>query len=77
VGTFNLLTAAHYAESFMVTPGRCFRLVERLNAHGQPDHCSAPVVWRGTFTDRAGHRHQVDACESHAGDLQNRTSTSA
>jgi hypothetical protein len=66
------MTAAHYAQAFMVTPGRCFRLVERPTAHGQPDHCSAPVAWHGTFTDRAGKRHQVDACDGHAGHLDTR-----
>jgi hypothetical protein len=35
------MAAAHYAESLMLTLGRCFRLVERRTAHGQPDHCSA------------------------------------
>jgi hypothetical protein len=34
-------------------------------------------VWHGTFTDRAGRRHRVDACDGHAGDLQNRVRKSA
>jgi hypothetical protein len=58
-----------YAEAFFVQPGRCFRLISRPNAHGQPDHCSAPVVYHGTFRDRSGRRHQVDACAGHAHDL--------
>jgi hypothetical protein len=64
------MTAGHYAQWFTVTPDRCFRLVNRPDAHGQPDHCAAPVVWHGTFTDRAGQRHQVDACDGHVGDLE-------
>jgi hypothetical protein len=54
----------------MPLPGSCFRLIERLTAHAQPDHCPAPVRWRGTFTDRAGRRHQLDACDDHASDLE-------
>ena len=62
-------TKPHYAESFTVMPGRCFRLITRLTAHGQPDHCPEAVVWRGRFTDRAGRRHEVDACDGHTSDL--------
>jgi hypothetical protein len=58
-----------YAESFTVMPGRCFRLISRPTAHGQPDHFPERVAWRGTFTDRAGRRHEVDACDGHVGDL--------
>jgi hypothetical protein len=61
--------AEHYAESFTVTPGRCFRLITRPTAHGQPDHCTEPVVWRGRFTDRVGRRWEVDSCDGHAADL--------
>jgi hypothetical protein len=71
------MTAAYYAQSFAVMPGRCFRLVERPTAHGQPDHCPAPVVWHGTFTDQTGRRHQVDSCDGHAGDLDERVRKSA
>jgi hypothetical protein len=69
------MTTAHYAQAFTVVPGRCFRLVEQPTAHGQPDHCPAQVVWHGTFTDRAGKRHQVDACDGHEGDVKDRTRT--
>ena len=61
----------------MVTPGRCFWLVERPDAHGQPDHCPDPITWHGTFTDRAGKHNQVDACDGHAGDLEDCSSISA
>jgi hypothetical protein len=71
------MIAAHYAQSFAVMSGRCFRLVNRPDAHGQPHHCAAQVVWHGTFTDRTGRRHQVDSCDEHAGDLQNRVRKSA
>jgi len=47
-------------------------LVNRPDAHGQPDHCPARVTWRGTFNDKAGKRHHVDACDGHAGDLDER-----
>jgi hypothetical protein len=59
----------YYAESFTVMPGRCLRLITRPTAHGDPDHCPEPVVWRGTFTDRAGRRREFDACDGHAHDL--------
>jgi hypothetical protein len=32
----------HYAECFAPAPGRCFRLVCRPDAEGQPIHCPAP-----------------------------------
>jgi hypothetical protein len=47
---------AYYSEAFSVMPGRCFRLLTRTRAHGQPEHCPAPVLWRGVFTDRTGRR---------------------
>jgi hypothetical protein len=72
-----LVSAAHYAESFAVMPGRCFRLVNRPDAHGQPDHCPAPVVRHGVFKDKAGKRHQVDACAGHARDLEPGSITTA
>jgi hypothetical protein len=53
-------TMPHYAESFTVTPGRCFRLITGPTAHGQPDHCPEPVACRGRFTDRTGRRWEVD-----------------
>jgi hypothetical protein len=63
------VTTAHYAESFTVVPGRCFRLITRPG-HDDPDHCPAAVVWHGRFKDRAGKRHEVDACDVDAGDLE-------
>jgi hypothetical protein len=68
------MATAHYADSFTVVPGRCFRLVNRPDAHGQPDHCPEPVTWHGTFTDGTGRRWEVDSCDGHASDLQNRIS---
>jgi hypothetical protein len=37
---------------------------------------TTPVVWHGTFMDRAGRRHQVDACAGHAHDLDGRRPSS-
>jgi hypothetical protein len=78
VGTINTMAnrQPHYAEAFTVMPGRCFRLISRPSAHGQPDHCPAPVVCHGTFTDRTGRRHQVDACTGHADGLEERRPSS-
>jgi integrase len=50
----NLMTALHYADSYTATPDRCFRLVNKATAHGQPDHCPAPVAWHGVFGDGTG-----------------------
>jgi hypothetical protein len=58
----------YYAEAFTVMPGRRFRLITRPG-HRDPNHCPEPVVWHGTFTDRAGKRHELDACDGHASDL--------
>jgi hypothetical protein len=52
-------------------------VIERPTAYGQPDHCPGPVAWHGTFLDRAGKRHQVDACDGHAGDLEPGSITTA
>jgi hypothetical protein len=72
VGTINPMAnpEPHYAEAFFVQRGRCFRLISQPNAHGQPDHCPAPVAYHGIFTDRSGRRHQVDSCAGHAHDLE-------
>jgi hypothetical protein len=59
--------ASHYAESFTVMSGRCFGLISRWTAHGQPDHCPQPVVH--IFVDRTDRRWEVDACDGDAHDL--------
>jgi hypothetical protein len=62
--------ASHYAQAFTVMPGRCFRMISKPTAHGQPDHCPAPVVYHGVFVDGTGRRWEVDACSGHASDLE-------
>jgi hypothetical protein len=69
--------APYYAESFSPMPGRCFRLVKRSDAEGQPMHCPEPVAWQGTFRSLGGARYRVDSCEGHAGPLENRRNLSA
>ena len=61
---------AHYAEAFSPEPGRCFRFVSRGGgSRGAPTHCPAPAAYRGTFKDRSGKVHHVEACIQHAGDV--------
>jgi len=66
---------AHFAESFTLTPGRCFRMVTdpEPRRRGQPGHCEAPVVWRGRFRTRSEDIYRVDACAQHGGELTHRT----
>ena len=59
---------SHYAESLTVMPGPYFRLITRAG-HGDPDRGPEPVVRRGTFTNRAGCRWEVDSCDGDAADL--------
>ena len=61
----------HYADSFSPQVGRCFRLVCRPDAEGQPVHCPAPAEWRGVFLALNKRRYTVDACEGHAKDQEN------
>ncbi len=58
---------AHYAETFRVELGQCFRFVHAGTGHAQ--HCPGPVVRRAQFVDRTGTPWTVDACSVHAGDL--------
>jgi hypothetical protein len=57
--------APHYAEAFLPTLGRCFRLVSRQDNQAGPDHCPEPVRWQGTFRARDGRRYTVQACDGH------------
>ena len=61
----------HYADSFSPQPDRCFRLVCRPDAEGQPIHCQAPVSVRGTFLALNKLRYAVESCEGHKHDLVN------
>jgi hypothetical protein len=62
---------AHYADSFILIPGRCFRMVTdpEPRRQGQPTHCDEPVVWRGRFRTRGDDTYRVDACEVHGDEL--------
>lgn len=57
----------HYANAFNITPGECFRLVERDDAHGQPTHCKQPLIVKGRWRDGKGRLRDVEACVTHAG----------
>ena len=70
------MAEAHFAESFTVMSGRCFRPISRPNAHGQPDQWSEPVVWHGFHTEETGRQWTVDSCRGHAHDLDNRRPSS-
>jgi hypothetical protein len=63
--------AEHYAESFSVQPGHCFRLMTRsvVDSQGSPTHCDKQVEFQGRFKDRAGKWRKVESCSDHAGDL--------
>lgn len=54
--------------SFSVIPGRCFRMVQP-DGSIHPSHCEEPVTVQGQFTDGAGKRWTVSACERHAAAL--------
>jgi len=68
-----------YAESFLVEPGHCFRLIARSVSGRQqsPTRCQEPVEYQGRFKHRAGQWHQVESCIDHAGDLTDRKLISA
>jgi hypothetical protein len=63
--------STHYADSFTLIPGRCFRMATdpEPRRRGQPAHCDEPVVWRGRFRNRGEDTYRVNACESHADEL--------
>jgi hypothetical protein len=63
--------AEHYAESFSVQPGHCFRLVSSsvAGSQGSPTHCDKQVEFQGRFEDKAGKWHKVESCIDHSGDL--------
>jgi hypothetical protein len=62
----------HYAESFTVSYGRCFRMVQ-MEGIGHPDHCPGRVVWRGRFRTAGEKIYRVDACEGHGAALHQRS----
>jgi hypothetical protein len=58
----------HYAESFCLLSGSCFRFVQE-NGTGHAQHCPYLIEWRGRFKDNAGKWHTVEACHGHRADL--------
>lgn len=60
---------AHYAESFALISGRCFRFIQAEDGTGHAQHCPHMTAWRGRFQDAAGKWHTVCACEGHRADL--------
>ena len=65
------VAAAHVANVVWPTPGLCFRMVYS-GTNGYPTRCPAPVRWRGLWRDPKGKRHEVDACEEHVADVDDR-----
>lgn len=63
------MSLGHYAEAFTVAPGRCFRMVTKPHADGQPTHCENVVAWSGSFRAGDGRRYRVQACDGHADEL--------
>ena len=52
---------AHYAESFCLTTGQCFRMIQAEDGTGHAQHCPYLPEWRGRFQDRAGKWHTVES----------------
>lgn len=73
-GHLDMDHAEHYAKSFSVQPGRCFRLVtsSAVDSQASPNQCANPVEFQGRFKDKAGKWHKVESCIDHAGDLTDR-----
>ena len=69
----------HYADSFSVQPGHCFRLLTSSVAGSQasPTHCDKPVEFQGRFRDRAEKWHKVESCNDHTRDLTDKKRISA
>ena len=59
----------HYANSFSLVSGGCFRMVQADNGTGHAQHCPYVAEWRGRFQDAAGKWHIVEACRGHQADL--------
>ncbi len=60
----------HYAESFALMSGRCFRMIQAEDATGHAQHCPFLVEWRGRFKDGADMWHTVFSCDGHRADLE-------
>ncbi len=64
-----MVQLAHYAGSFCLLSGRCFRLILAEDGTGHAQHCPYFIEWRGRFQDNAGKWHTVVACDGHRADL--------
>ena len=64
-----VIKLAHYAESFCLISGQCFRMIQAEDGTGHAQHCPYPIEWRGRFKDNAGTWHTVEACDGHGDDL--------
>ena len=62
----------HYAESFTITPGHCWRMVHdpELRKIGHTIHCPEPVRSRGVYRTEEGKRFRVESCEGHSEELE-------
>ena len=60
---------AHYAESFCLTSGSCFRMIQAEDGTGHAQHCPYLIEWRGRFKDNAGKWNTVESCQGHRADL--------
>ena len=60
---------AHYAESYCVTSGQCFRMIQALDGTGHAQHCPFLTVWRGRFQDVKGKWWTVESRDGHRADL--------
>jgi hypothetical protein len=65
-----VVASARYANAFVTTPGRCFRLLENARVFGQLEYCSSPVIARGRWKDRNGNAWVIEACAHHVRDLE-------
>jgi hypothetical protein len=59
----------HYAESFCLLSGSCFRLIQAEDGTGHAQHCPYVTKWRGRFKDNADKWHIVESCQGHRADL--------
>jgi hypothetical protein len=59
----------HYANSFALISGHCFRMIQAEDGTGHAQHCPYAVLWRGRFQDGAGKWWTVSACDGHRADL--------
>lgn len=56
------------ASDIALFPGQCFRVVRDSN--GEPVQCPNPVVTQGWWSDAAGDRIAVEACEAHRDEIE-------